>query len=73
MGEEKSSSERVRRYREKMKASGFRDIHVSLPPEYKDLLDKYCIKTKMPQASVICYLLDCAEERVLPEIEKPFE
>jgi hypothetical protein len=68
----KNSTARVRLHRQKMKNDGFKSVYISITPEHKVILQKLCKDMRVSQACVISYLLDCALERVLPEIDKPF-
>jgi hypothetical protein len=56
-----------------LKSDGFRAIHVFLTPEHLELLNKICHNTRLSQAGVISYLLDCAEEGTPPNLDEPFE
>jgi DNA-binding MarR family transcriptional regulator len=66
------STRRVRLHRQKMKDDGFKSVYVSITPEHKEILDKLCKNLKISQASLISYLLDCALDQTLPQIDKPF-
>jgi hypothetical protein len=55
-----------------MKDDGFKSVYVSITPEHKEILDKFCKSLKISQASLISYLLDCALDQTLPQIDKPF-
>lgn len=68
---EKNSADRVKKYRERMKKEGFKNIYVALTPEHRDVLNGFCKAMKSTQSSVIAYLLDCAEDGLLPEVDKP--
>ena len=49
---------RKRAERARAKAEGFKEVHLSLPEEYKTLFDKFCAENKMSQVEALCYLLD---------------
>ena len=66
------STDRVRLHRQKMKDDGFKSIYVSITPEHKLILQNMCKKMRISQASLISYLLDCAVERILPNVDEPF-
>ena len=68
----KTSTERVRNHRQKMKDDGFKSIYISITPEHKLILQSLCKSMATSQACVISYLLDCAIERVLPKTDEPF-
>ena len=53
-----SEAARKREERARAKALGCKVVLVSLPEEYKTLLDKFCTENKMSQADALCYLLD---------------
>ena len=63
----------MRAQRARMKQAGYRDIHASIPEEYKQLLDRFCAATRLSIAGMICYLLGCAQERDLPDIDRPID
>ena len=70
--ENNKSTDRVRLHRQKMKDDGFKNIYISITPEHKLILENLCKETRLSQASLISYLLDCAVERTLPKIDEPF-
>ena len=53
-----SEAARKRTERARAKAIGCKVVHVSLPEEYKTLLDIFCTENKMSQVEALCYLLD---------------
>ena len=53
-----TDAERKRVERARAKAVGCKDIHLSLPEDYKILLDRFCADNKMSQVEALCYLLD---------------
>ena len=53
-----SDAERKRVERARAKVAGCKDIHLSLPEDYKILLDRLCTENKMCQVDALCYLLD---------------
>ena len=59
--------------RARKKELGYKDIHASIPEEYKKLLDQYCHDTKLSISELICYLLGCAQENDLPDIDRPID
>lgn len=63
----------MRAVRARKKKEGYRDIHASIPEEYKNLLDSFCHNTKLSISGLICYLLGCAQERDLPDIDRPID
>ena len=69
----KNKAEQMRAQRARMKQAGYRDIHASIPVEYKDLLDQFCAATTLTISELICYLLGCAQDREMPEVDKPID
>ncbi|MCR5347956.1 MAG: hypothetical protein K6E38_09305 [Fretibacterium sp.] len=63
----------MRAQRARMKQAGYRDIHASIPEEYKRLLDQFCASTRLSISEIICYLLGCAQERELPDVDRPID
>jgi len=53
-----SEAARKRAERARAKILGCRVLHVTLPEEYKALLDRFCAENKMSQVEGLCYLLD---------------
>ena len=53
-----SDAERKRAERARAKVEGYKEVHLSLPEEYKILLDRFCSENTMSQVEAICYLLD---------------
>ncbi len=68
-----NKAEQMRAQRAKMKQSGYRDIHASIPEEYKQLLDRFCAATRLSISGLFCYLLGCAQEREVPDIDRPID
>jgi hypothetical protein len=68
----KNSTERVRLHRQKMKKDGFKSLYISITPEHKLILQRLCKTMNVSQACLISYLLDCAVEKILPNIDEPF-
>ena len=66
-------AENMRAIRAQKKLDGYKDIHASIPDEYKKLLDKFCHDTQLSISELICYLLGCAQERDLPDIDRPID
>ena len=66
------STVRVRIHRQKMKDDGFKSIYISITPEHKAILQDMCKKMQVSQACLISYLLDCAVEGILPNVDEPF-
>ncbi len=64
-------AEQMRAQRARKKAAGYKDIHASIPKEYKDLLDQFCAATHLTISEMICYLLGCAQDHEVPEVDKP--
>ena len=44
--------------RSRLKAAGFKNVHIIIPEEYKTLFDGFCAKNKMSQKEAFCYMLD---------------
>ncbi len=63
----------MRAIRAKKKLTGYKDIHTSIPDEFKLLLDQFCHDTQLSISELICYLLGCALERDLPDIDRPID
>ena len=63
----------MRAIRAKKKLEGYKDIHASIPEYYKQLLDQFCKDTQLSISELICYLLGCAEEHYLPDINRPID
>ncbi len=63
----------MRAIRAKKKLAGYKDIHVSIPDDYKTLLDQFCHDTQLSISEFICYLLGCAQERDLPDIDRTID
>ena len=63
----------MRAQRARKKQAGYRDIHASIPEEYKQILDCFCAATHLSIAEIICYLLGCAQERDLPDVDRPID
>ena len=63
----------MRAVRAKKKLEGYKDIHASIPEYYKKLLDQFCRDTQLSISELICYLLGCAQERDLPDIDRPID
>ena len=68
-----NKAEQMRAQRAKMKHAGYREIHASIPDEYKELLDGFCAATRLSISGLICYLIGCAQERELPDIDRPID
>ena len=68
----KKSTVRVQLHRQKMKEDGFKNIYISITPEHKAILQSMCEKMRVSQACLISYLLDCAAEKILPNVDEPF-
>lgn len=68
-----SKAENMRVIRAKKKLQGYKDIHASIPDEYKQLLDQFCHDTQLSISELICYLLGCAQERDLPDVDRPID
>ena len=66
------STGRVQLHRKKMKDDGFKNINIFMTPEHKEILQTLCKSMRVPQATVVSYLLDCAVEQTLPKIDEPF-
>jgi hypothetical protein len=58
----KDKAEQMRAQRAKMKNAGYKDIHASIPEEFKNLLDEFCATTGLTIPEMICYLLGCAAD-----------
>ncbi len=69
----KNKAKQMRAQRAKKKQAGYRDIHASIPDEYKKILDQFCSATKLSIAELICYLLECAQKHNIPDINKPHD
>lgn len=69
----KDKAEQMRVQRLKMKDAGYKDIHASIPGEFKELLDQFCFATRLTISEMVCYLLGCAQDRELPEVDKPLD
>ena len=63
----------MRAMREKKKQMGYKIISASIPEEYKKILDKFCLNTKLTISELICYILGCLDEGDFPEIEHPID
>ena len=63
----------MRFLRAQKKQNGYKDIHASIPEEYKKLLTQFCHNTKLSISELICYLLGCAQERDLPDVDRPID
>ena len=66
-------AENMRVIRAKKKLAGYKDIHASIPDEYKQLLDQFCHDTQLSISEFICYLLGCAQEHDLPDVDRPID
>jgi hypothetical protein len=66
----KDKAEQMRAQRAKMKEAGYKDIHASIPGEFKDLLDGFCVTTGLTISEMICYLLGCAADQDVAEVDK---
>jgi hypothetical protein len=55
-----------------MKNDGFKNLYISITPEHKLILQELCKTMKVSQACLFSYLLDCAVEKVLPNVDEPF-
>lgn len=53
-----SAAEKKRAERARIKAAGCRELRISLPGEYKALLERFCGDNNMSQVEGLCYLLD---------------
>jgi hypothetical protein len=53
-----------------MKSAGYKDIHASIPEEFKNLLDEFCAATALTIPEMICYLLGCAADQAVAEVSK---
>jgi hypothetical protein len=67
----KDKAEQMRAQRAKMKNAGYKDIHASIPEEFKNLLDEFCAITGLTIPEMICYLLGCAADQAVAEVGKP--
>ncbi len=63
----------MRAIRARKKQEGYKDIHASIPEYYKNLLDRFCKDMGLSISGVICYLLGCAQEHDLPDIDRPID
>lgn len=68
-----SKAKNIRAISAKKKLEGYKDIHASIPDEYKQLLDQFCHDTQLSISELICYLLGCVQERGLPDVDKPID
>ena len=68
-----NKAEQMRAQRARMKQAGYRDIHASIPEEYKQLLDRFCATSRLSISGLICYLLGCAQDRELPDVDRPID
>ena len=66
-------AENMRAIRAKKKLEGYKDIHASIPEYYKQLLGQFCNNTQLSISELICYLLGCAQEHDLPDIDRPID
>ena len=53
-----SAAEKKRMERTRIKAAGCKEVRLSVPEEYKVLLDRFCAENNMSQVEALCYLLD---------------
>ena len=53
-----SAAEKKRMERARIKAAGCKEVRISVPEEYKTLLDRFCAENNMSQVEALCYLLD---------------
>lgn len=63
----------MRALRARKKQEGYKEIHASIPEEYKNLLDRFCHDTRLSISGLVCYLLGCAQEHELPDIDRPID
>ena len=53
-----SDAERKRKKRRLIKEEGYKDIHLSLPGEYKKMFKYFCAEKELSYLEGICKLLD---------------
>ena len=63
----------MRAFRSRKRQEGYKDIHASIPEYYKKLLTQFCHDTRLSISELICYLLGCAQEHDLPDIDRPID
>lgn len=64
----KDNAERMRKLRMQEKMEGKKVLSTVLPKHHKELLDRLCKDLNLSIPDAICYLLECAYDRELPNL-----